>query len=894
MVRKVTPQAAANFRLPSLVAGQAGCGASRLRGKPNLLPPPVLGYQADVIMPGVQGGSGTSKMGVPASHPRATAHHEGICWSYPMLATTFKTFCGLILFGTLLMDARRSDAAGFDQTLQPFFARYCADCHADGAQEGGLAIDELENDLGDPATFAMWQRIHDRVLSGEMPPRDSQPVSKTDRSDFLRLLAAPLRQAHLQSKSTVFRRLNRREYQNTMNDLFGTELDLASQLPPDGRTNEFDNVGESLTLSMVQLQQYLRVADQVMDAAIAKHTQKPKVIVKQANYAETREGQTHIGKDWKQLDDGAVVFFRALGYPTGMLRTANVQQAGRYNIRVTGYAYQSEVPITFAIGATTFQRGARRPTFAYRSLPPGEPTTIELQATIDRNYMIELTTWGIADRDNQIRKNGIENYPGPGLAILNVELEGPLVDEFPSRGHRLIFDGLQRREIEPGNPNQKLKPWYTPQFEVVAESPAGEIGPALHRVAETAFRRPVTADQVEPYLALFESELDHGKPMETALRTAVAAIFCSPDFLFLREREGRLDDYAVASRLSYFLTRTAPDAELMAAAKAGRLTGDRQELVRQTRRLLNGPRSERFIVDFTDAWLNLRDIEFTSPDQNLFPEFDAFLQFSMLQETRRFLRTLIDDNAPVGKLIKPDYAMLNNRLAKHYGIPGVTGPELSRVNVSPDGVRGGLLGQASVLKVSANGTNTSPVVRGVWVTERILGQTPPPPPPGIAGVEPDVRGASTLRELLAKHRDLDSCQNCHAAIDPPGFALESFDPIGGWRQRFRSLGEGQRVNLKINGRKVRYKLGPPVDASGKLADGTTFEGFKEFRDQLAHDQDRLARTLITKLLTFATGREMGFSDREMLDQLVVKSRAGGHGIGNLIELVVQSDAFLQK
>ena len=788
-------------------------------------------------------------------------------------------------------------ANDFRAELKPLLEAHCLDCHSGEAAEGGLRIDRLEGDLGDAAVFASWERIYDRVRLAEMPPQDAEPMSPAERERFRKTLHSPLHLAHDRQKGTVLRRLNRGEYQNTMNDLFGTHLDLASLLPEDGRSHEFDNVGAALNLSMVQLQQYLAAADAVIDSAIAKTADPPQPETKHANYAETREGETHIGKTWKKLDDGAVVFFKAFGYPSGMLRTANVRKPGRYRIRVTGYAYQSEKPITFAIGATTFQRGAERPTFAYRAMPPGDPTTVEIEAWIEDKYMIELTPWGINDHDNEIRKHGPEDYAGPGLAILDVELHGPLVASFPSAGHQLLLAGLERRIVEPSNPALKKKPWYVPQFEIDSDDPRRDAATALQRVARTAFRRPVDVAEVEPYVELFADELAGGASFEAALRTAAAAVFCSPDFLFLRERtdaSGRLDDFALANRLSYFLTRTSPDRSLVAAATAGKLTRDTEELQRQTRRLLNDPRNARFVVDFTDAWLNLRDIEFTNPDQGLFPEFDPFLQFSMLQETRQFLATLIEENRPVSDLIQPGFAMLNNRLAQHYGIPDVEGPEIRRVAVPADSVRGGLLGQASVLKVSANGTNTSPVVRGVWVMERILGSTPPPPPPGIPGVEPDVRGATTLRELLEKHRDSANCRSCHAVIDPPGFALESFNPIGGWRDRFRSLGEGERTDRRVAGRKVRYRLGQEVDASGRLPDGEAFDGFLEFRRLLVRDQDRLAKAFVEKLLTFATGREMGFSDRDAIDEMVQQSKQRGQGVRDLLELLVTSDLFCRK
>lgn len=777
--------------------------------------------------------------------------------------------------------------------LRGFLNTHCRDCHDAASREAGLDIFALPTDLSDDAALAKWIRIHDRVAQGEMPPPESDQPASGERLRFKQQLALSLTAGHMAEKGTVLRRLNRQEYENTLNDLFGTNLKLVAMLPEDGRSGEFDNVGESLSISMVQMQRYLEAIETVLDAAIAKTVRKPESTVTSASYANGREAQRFLGKQWLKLDDGAVVFFRRLGYPTGMLREASVRKSGFYRIRVTGYAHQSSKPITFSIGSTTFARGAEKPTYGYYSMPPGKPTTVGITAWMQDRYMVQIEPYGITDR-YEIKNNGIENYKGPGLAILNVELEGPLTEEFPSRGHRLIFDGLSRQEKEPANPAIKKKPWYQPEFEVTADNPSAAVRSVLKRVASAAFRRPADKTVTEPYAKLFDSELDAGATFEEALRTAISAMFCSPDFLFLRENSGRLDDYALASRLSYFLNRTTPDERLLTAARNGQLTGNRTVFRNQVERLLDHPHARRFITDFTDSWLNLRDIDFTVPDRVLFPEFDPFLKHSITKETRQFFSELITKNLSVRNIVKSDFAMLNSRLAEHYEIEGVSDPEIRRVPLPPDSIRGGFLTQASVLKVSANGTNTSPVVRGVWVMERILGQTPPPPPPGISGVEPDIRGASTLRELLDRHRDSDTCRNCHQMIDPPGFALECFSPVGGYRDRFRSLGEGERINLEIDGRKVRYKLGPPVDASGQLQDGSRFGGFREFRDLLALDEDHLANAFTTKLLTFATGREMGFSDRAEIDEITAASRSGGHGIRGLIHLVLQSRIFRSK
>jgi hypothetical protein len=314
----------------------------------------------------------------------------------------------------------------------------------------------------------------------------------------------------------------------------------------------------------------------------------------------------------------------------------------------------------------------------------------------------------------------------------------------------------------------------------------------------------------------------------------------------------------------------------------------------QTERLLKAASLERFVTDFTDGWLNLRDIEFTTPDKQLYPEFDGVLLDSMLRETRAFFTELVTHNLSVANLIDSDFAMLNKRLAAHYNIPGVSGLELRKVSLPADSKRGGILTQASVLKVSANGTNTSPVVRGIWVMDRLLGMEPPPPPPGVPGVEPDIRGATTLREQLAKHSTMESCHACHRVIDPPGFALENYDVIGGWRDRFRSLGEGERTDLKVEGRRVRYKLGPPVDAAGELANGEKFGNLADLKKLLLSRQDEVARAVVTKLLTFATGREMGFADRTEIERLVAQSRRQGHGMKDMILAVTASSIFTSK
>ena len=790
-------------------------------------------------------------------------------------------------------------AAEWDTGLKPFLELHCYDCHGDGAKKGGLAMDELTYELDDPAVFAKWERIYDRALNGEMPPKKIKERPTVDELQNLKLRLEPvLASAHEKAKGTVLRRLNRREYQNAMNDLFGTDLKLEGMLPEDGRSHEFDVVGEALGVSMTHLQRYIEAAGLVFDAAVAKTTEAPQPKLIEAKFSESTLKQV-VGDRWVRAEDGAIVRFSEGGYPSGHLREGRIREPGLYRIRVTGYAYQSVDPLPVYFSAISYAPGSEKPILGFASFPPGKPTTIEKKGWLEPNQMLVVEPYGIRDADSYSPKKtgeSIHDYKGPGFAFLSATMEGPIIEEFPSRGHKLIFGNLVRREIEPSNPKDKEKSWYTPKFEIISEDESADAAKAIKRLAAYAFRRAVTDEDLAPYLALFKNEREKKESFESSLRTVFTALFSSPHFLYLREMPGRLDDLALANRLSLFLNRTLPERELLSLAFQSKLTNNPAALRKETERLLKHGRFDRFLTDFTESWLDLRDMDFPEPDKKLFPEFDRGLQRFMVEETEAFLRELIDSNLPSTNVVKSEFAMLNERLAEHYGVPGIRGVGIRKVNLPVDSPRGGFLSQGSVLKVTANGTNTSPVMRGVWVMERILGKTPTPPPPNIPGVEPDVRGAESLRDLLVKHRSMESCQGCHAKFDPLGFALESFNPIGGYRVHYRSLGnhEHPKVNLMVKGRAVQYRQGPKVDASGTFEGDLKFAGFTEFQSHLARQPETLTRALAKKLLTFATGRELGFSDRAELERIVKESASTNYRVRDLIHLVISSKIFQSK
>ena len=773
--------------------------------------------------------------------------------------------------------------------IQPFLDQHCMDCHDGDVKKGALDLSTLPTDATDAAAMKKWVRVFDRVAAGEMPPAKKKQPTQDAIQNFMAKLGRDLVAKSQTQKGTVLRRLNRREYQNTVNELLGVTVNVIDLLPEDGRSHGFDNIGEGLSISGIQMQRYMEAAEMAINAALSLSTRPESTL--QKSTLESDRNKDVIGKHWLKREDGSIVVFNNGGFPSTVIPNLRAKQAGTYKLRVTGYGYQIEEPVVFALITGSFNfRNADNVTRSFHELPIGKPGTVEVTLHLDAGRGIWISPQGLNGPDGHSPiKDGPSKYPGEGMAFQETTLEGPIVESWPPRGQNLLLGDAKLRELTPDKPWMRNKTGYKPVFTTDLADPVAHSRKLLPAFITAAFRRPTIASDAEPYLNLFDEEYSQSKDFLIAMRTAAIAVLCSPEFLFLKEPAGQLSDHQLAARLSYFLTRSAPDAELLVA----KLTQP-DVLHAQTERLLKTSTSERFVADFTDGWLNLREIDFTTPDKQLYPEYDEWLLDSMLRETRSFITVLIQQNLSAANIIQSEFAMLNRRLAQHYGISGVSGVEMQKISLPMGSHRGGLLTQASVLKVSANGTNTSPVVRGVFVMDRILGIEPPPPPPGIPGVEPDIRGATTLRELLDKHRSSESCNGCHRVIDPPGFALESYDVIGGWRERFRSIGEGESVEATVQGRKVRYRLGRPVDAAGELTSGQTFNGMAEFQKLLLADQERVARCMIEKLLTFASGRPMGFSDRSEIDKLTALSKSKGHGLRDLIHAVVQSEIFRNK
>jgi len=625
---------------------------------------------------------------------------------------------------------------------------------------------------------------------------------------------------------------------------------------------------------------YLAAADRVLDAAIAAGP-APRNGTRRFDIKNEKTVKP-TGSVYRHVDDGVAVFSSWVSANIQVtLWQFQTRERGRYRFRISGYGYQTQKPITFHVVAGPVNSSAQQSLVDYFDVPPTTPTVVEFTRSMDPQQTIRIIADDLGAIPPEVQKVGAENYQGPGLVIQWVEVEGPLVDSWPPRSHRLLFGDLPQKPLADGSGRR----------EIVSDRPLVDADRVLRDFARRAFRRPVTDAEVRPFVDRVQAKLDQGASFEEALRVGLRAVLMSPHFLFLRETPGRLDDYALASRLSYFLWSSMPDDRLFELAEQGVL-GRPETLRQEVERMLDDPRATAFTEHFVGQWLGLRAIDDTMPDRMLYPEFDDVLKVSSVKETQLFFDEVLRHDLSLTNFVASDFAMLNGRLARHYGIPGIEGLGFRKVALSPHSRRGGVLTMASVLKVTANGTTTSPILRGAWVLERILGTPPPKPTVDIEAVEPDIRGATTIREQLAKHRDRAECASCHAQIDPPGFALENYDVIGGWRDRYRSLGEGEPV--VVDGRKRRYRHGPKVDAADVLPDGRRFADIDEYKQLLLADKDRLAYALAEKLSAYATGAAPTPADHAELEAVVDRVRAKHYGFRSLIHEVVQSAVFQSK
>ncbi|HEY3899247.1 MAG TPA: DUF1592 domain-containing protein [Chthoniobacter sp.] len=776
----------------------------------------------------------------------------------------------------------------YGDQFRPLFDQYCAKCHSGDKPKGDWRVEELGADFSDAAVRDRWQSVLEKLEAGEMPPKAKPRPSEQETHTLTDWIASRVGSADAQRRvaqgRVVLRRLNRAEYENTVRDLLGVNTSLRDILPLDTSADGFDNVGDALHTSSFLLERYLEAADAALNQAIVNRAQPPAAIHKHYSLKETHQVKSPGENVFRKSEGESVVLLSSSPWQAVSLSPFYPTERGYYRFRMSASAVQSAgKPVTFRVwSGSGGMGGAKGHLVSYFDAPADQPQRIEFVDYMEPKTTISILPYGLASSQT-VNKVGAEAWTEPGLVIDWVEVEGPINDLWPPASHRRIFGDLPQGPAPGSNSRDRV--------EVISQNPQADADRILRRFMPRAFRRPVTDADVQPYAALVANALQEKQTFEQAVRVGLTAVMTAPDFLFLREKPGRLDDFALASRLSYFLWSSMPDDELLAAAESGHLH-EPANLRTQVERMLQSPKASAFTENFTGQWLGLRDIDFTMPSHILYPDFDDMLKESMIRETQLFFDEVLKNDLSLTNFIASDFSMLNGRLARHYGIPGVDGWEFRKVPLPPGSHRGGVLTMASVLKVTANGTNTSPVLRGAWVLDRILGTPPPRPPPNVAALVPDIRGATTIRQQLAKHRTVEMCAGCHAKIDPAGFALENFDVIGGWRDNYRSSGNGKPVF--VDGRKMSYLVGLKVDSADTLADGRSFKDIDEFKQLLLTDKDQIARALTIKLLTYATGGPPERADRPKVDAIVAQIRTKNYGFRSLVEAIVASDLFQTK
>ena len=731
--------------------------------------------------------------------------------------------------------------------IGPLLAKYCSECHGKQEPEADFAIvgvDSVEKMLGDRKR---WLTALAKVQAGEMPPEEAKSKPTVDeRKRLAAWLDDALNKLDCDGSPNpgrvTLRRLNRREYRNTIRDLVGIDYEPAMDFPGDDSGYGFDNIGDVLTMPPVLLEKYLDAAEQIAEQAIDADGGT-------AAFDRMVEGQELSGEGSKRGDAHRILtsngeaHFRFDVPQTGkyaLYVAAGGEQAGSEQVRMGILADGKEV------GKMEIRARATQPQeyVAYAELEAGERRI------------------GAAFLNDYFNPEGPEPERGDrNLIVASIRVRGPLDKiELPPSHKQIIF-------INPEEVNREERRQATEQI--------------LRKLVTRAFRRPPTEDELRRYRDLAFAARRQGETFESSVQLILQALLVSPHFLYKMEldppeKEGEprdLNDFEVASRLSYFLWSSMPDDELLELAAEGKLKQD-GNLEKQVRRMLASPKSRALAENFAGQWLELRSLDIRTPDGELFPQWNDELRRAMRSETELFFDAIVREDRSVLDLLSADFTFVNEPLAKLYGIDGVGGSEFRRVSTTGT-PRGGLLTQGSFLTITSNPNRTSPVKRGKWILENILGTPPPPPPPDVPELVEAKKGEDlgSLRARLEEHRKNPACASCHERMDPLGFAMENFDAIGAWREK-----DGKT----------------PIDASGKLPSGETIAGAGELRDLIVKTRrEEFVRCLAEKLLTYALGRGLEYYDQCAVDKITKALPEDGHTFSRLVIGIVHSDPFLK-
>lgn len=769
-----------------------------------------------------------------------------------------------------------------------FLETHCFDCHNADNAEADFDLSEL-GDSSASGDFDRWVEVYDRVAGGEMPPEEMDRPDNSELHDFVtstKRTLAKRQQADFDHLGRVRgRRLSHLQLERSLHDLLGIDVPLTIHMPEEQRTEGFTSIASGQSISQHQLKTHLNVVDVALDEAFRRAESKPDEWRKELSPQRlARQRANRRCREPEMLNGKAVVWTASTTF-YGRLPVTTASEEGWY--RITFDASGLNVPKDRGIWCTvrTGRNISSAPLLA--TVGAFEVTNKVKQYSfvgwLPEGHMFEIRPGDRTLKQGRFAGGQIGAGEGtpqnvPGLAMGDAVLERVHVGP---RGHvatdedirRLLFGDLTAKGFG-----------KTQAFRLQSGKPSEDAAMLATSFAERAFRRPVDEAVVRPYVDFVQQQLSDGSLLSDALRSGYRAILCSPRFLYFQEAPGALDDYSIASRLSYLLWNRPPDEELLQLASDGKL---QQPAIRrqQARRMLADGKAEPFVVDLADQWLQLNDIGFTEPDRRMFNNFDTIVRESMLLETHEFLRELLREDLSITNLIDSDFTFLNSRLARYYDMADEAadaklGDQIQKVKFTDTNPRGGLMTHGAILKVTANGTATSPVVRGVWMAEKLLGIHIPSPPENIPAIEPDIRGATTIRELLEKHKSDSSCASCHVKIDPAGFALENFDPAGQYRKNYPSA--------------KRKQKGQPIDASSETPDGRPFKDLAGFQQLIVQDKAALAANVVRHLVAYGTGATCEFADRDDVDSIVKRSANRDYGFRTLLMNMIASDLFVSK
>ena len=774
----------------------------------------------------------------------------------------------------------------FEADVLPYFQTHCLRCHGEKKQESDFRIDKLSRNVGRENT-PQWAEVMERINSGEMPPKKQKelPTAK-ENAAVVEWLAARIKEgeaARMAQRGRVsYNRLTRDEYVNTVRSLMGVHFDATdpSGFAEDPEWHGFERLGSVLTLSPSNVEKYLAAAEVIL--AEAYPAKKPVFIdsSKRAVPADHideahREGLRDLGLlDKVRYEMWAGDIFRGSG-------SESLPEAGIYEISYTLSGLRPEK--SRAPRLLVYENSLDRVLFEQDIIAPEDkPITVTFRAHLPKGRPNINVINNVPGLSNNFRSGRHGNKPFISTSDGRVPWQMKLTDEQGRpRYPFLIMDSFSWRGPFITDEEQRRRDEYWPTEVGNLE----HVRSGLGKLARRAFRRPVAAEELDGYVGIVKAELAAGEKFPGAVKAGMLAILCSKSFLFLAEGDENanrhtLNDWEIANRLSYLLWSTMPDDELFALAEQGKLR-DKAELGRQFQRLLADPKAASFSESFSSQWLNLRKVGMFPPDKNIYPDYDKALEKSMVGETTAFFREVLKRGLTLREFLHSDWTMVNPRLAQFYGLPDVAGPEFQRVSLPPESHRGGLLTQASILSQTSDGTRHRPVHRGKWVSEAIFGKSPPPPPANVDAIEPNPLTApkATLRMKLEAHVHDPKCASCHSKIDPLGLAFENFDAIGRWRTHEAVEGTGDN---------------PPVNPSGKLADGRSYKTPEEFKQLLLGDVETFNAAFVERLATYGLRRSMSFDDRDGLAAIAKVSRAKNYRLRDIVEAFVLSDLFQKR